>query len=449
MYFDLPVLHVTISGVDDEYHRLSLPSGITLLTVPMAGVESLTLLVMVRTGSRDEPEKLAGISHFLEHMVFKGTQKYPTAYEVTSAIDSIGGEFNAYTSKEFTGFYIKLAASHFQRGAELLSEILVRPRLAAKDVGKEKGVIIEEINMYDDLPPKKVADVYERLIYGDTNLGRETIGNRSSVKAITRKDLLTYLRQRYTSGRLVIGVVGGMKNAGLSQSAIRDSLGQAFAGLPQGKDGWGKPAILHQAKPAVSFFKKQTGQSHFILGVRTFPRGHKHRYALGVLTTILGGSASSRLFTEIREKRGLAYYVKADIDTYFDGGDLSVSAGVDTNQIDTAVRLVIEQFRNVGRNTGKGSITNEEVSQAKEFLKGRFILELEDSHDLADLFVRRFLLERKILTPNQYLSRISAVTREDIVRVARTIFTEKNLNLAIVGPYNKSHRQRFMKLLRI
>ena len=435
--------------MDDAYHRLNLASGITLLTVPMAGVASLTLLVMVRTGSRDEPEKLAGISHFLEHMVFKGTQKYPTAYEVTSAIDSIGGEFNAYTSKEFTGFYIKLAASHFQRGAELLSEILVRPRLAASDISKEKGVIIEEINMYDDLPPKKVADVYERLIYGDTNLGRETIGSRSSVRAITREDLLTYLRQRYTSGRLVIGVVGGMKNAGLRQSAIRDSIDQAFAGLPRGKDGWGKPVILRQAKPAVSFFEKQTGQSHFILGVRTFPRGHKDRYALGVLSVILGGSASSRLFTEIREKRGLAYYVKADVDTYFDGGDLSVSAGVDTNQIDTALRLVIEQFRNVSRKTGEGSITDEEVTRAKEFLKGRFILELEDSHDLADLFVRRFLLERKILTPTQYLSRISAVTREDLVRVARTIFTEKHLNLAIVGPYTKTHRQRFLKLLHL
>ena len=415
----------------------------------MAGVASLTLLVMVRTGSRDEPEKLAGISHFLEHMVFKGTQKYPTAYEVTSAIDSIGGEFNAYTSKEFTGFYIKLAASHFQRGADLLSEILVRPRLAANDVSKEKGVIIEEINMYDDLPPKKVADVYERLIYGNTSLGRETIGNRNSVQVISRKDLLAHLRQRYTSGRLVIGVVGGIKHAGLGLSVIRDSIGQAFAGLPRGKDGWGKPAILRQAKPAVSFFEKQTGQSHFILGVRTFPRGHKDRYALGVLSVILGGSASSRLFTEIREKRGLAYYVKADVDTYFDCGDLSVSAGVDTNQIDTALRLVLEQFRNVSRKTGEGSITEEEVTRAKEFLKGRFILELEDSHDLADLFVRRFLLERKILTPSQYLSRISAVTRDDIVRVARTIFTEKNLNLAIVGPYSKTHRQRFMKLLTI
>ena len=155
------------------------------------------------------------------------------------------------------------------------------------------------------------------------------------------------------------------------------------------------------------------------------------------------------MFTEIREKRGLAYYVKADVDTYFDCGDLSVSAGVDTNQIDMAVRLVIEQFRNFGRNTGKGSITDEEVSRAKEFLKGRFILELEDSHDLADLFVLRFLLERKILTPTQYLSRISAVTRDDLVRVAREIFTEKHLNLAIVGPYNKTHRQRFLKLLHL
>lgn len=437
-------------GMDEGYTRTSLAGGLTLLVVPMQGVASVTILAMVRTGSRDEPAQLAGISHFLEHMVFKGTQKYPTAHAVTSTIDAVGGEFNAFTSKEFTGFYIKLAAQHLRKGMDVLSQILTRPKLSPEEIEREKGVIVEEINMYEDLPPRKVADVFEKLIYGDTGLGRETIGTRETVRSLKRRDFLTYLGKRYTNGRMVIGLAGGVADGGWSLAKIEGLVKEAFSELPQGTDGWGLSLDITQQEPALTLVTKETGQAHFVLGVRSFKRGHKDRFALAVLSTILGGSASSRLFTEIRDRRGLAYYVKSDVDTYFDHGSFTVSAGVDIAKLDEAITVTLEEFGRSSLARGKGSITQEEVGRAKEYLKGRFILELEDSEEVADHFVRRFLLERTILTPKQFLGRIDAVIREDVVRVARSIFLTERLNLAVIGPYSESKDgQRLRKLLRI
>lgn len=441
---------VRIGGMDSKYHKFELESGLTLLTVPIKDAQSATVLVMVRTGSRDEPARLAGVSHFLEHMVFKGTKKYPNALVLSSTIDSIGGEFNAFTSKEFTGFYIKSAVKHLERGVDVLSEMLTRPKLSSADIEREKGVIVEEINMYEDLPPKKVADIYERLMYGNTSLGRETIGSSKTVTALERDDFLDYLAKQYTSGRMVVGVVGGVETGGWSVEKVRDLIEKSFVGVGRGADGWGKAVKVDQKVAAVSFFKKETGQAHFVLGVRGFKRGHPDRYALTVLATLLGGNMSSRLFTEIREKRGLAYYVRADMDTFFDVGSLNVSAGVVLSKLDEAIRVTLEQFRLVCLGKGAGSISKKEMVQAKEYLKGRFILQLEDSHEVADFYVRRFLLERKILTPEQLLVKIDAVSKEDLIRVARKIFVTSHLNLAVIGPYSdKKDGQRFIKLLTI
>jgi predicted Zn-dependent peptidase len=436
--------------MDEDYHKFELENGLTLILVPIKDSQSATVLVMVRTGSRDEPARLAGISHFLEHMVFKGTHKYPTAMAISSAIDSIGGEFNAFTSKEFTGFYIKLAINHLERGVDVLSEMLTRPKLAPDAIEREMGVIIEEINMYEDLPPRKAAYEYERLLYGDTSLGRETIGSRETVKALRRKDFVDYLSKRYVSGRTVVGVVGGIGgniNKSKGVEWIGKLVAEKFAGLPAGQDGWGMPVKIAQKEPGVRLFKKETGQAHFVLGVHGFKRGHPDRYALAVLATLMGGNMSSRLFTEIREKRGLAYYVKADMDTFFDVGNLNVSAGVVLSKLDEAVRVIVEQFGLMCLKEGKGSISDEEVSKAREYLKGRFILQLEDSHEVADHFVRRFLLERKVITPEKFLALIDAVTREDVVRVASKVFVDRNLNLAVVGPYSGKDRQRFLRIL--
>lgn len=436
-------------AMEETYFRKRLAGGLTLLVVPMQGVGSATLLAMVRTGSRDEPAKLAGISHFLEHMVFKGTEKYPTAHDVMSAIDAVGGEFNAFTSKEFTGFYIKLAAKHLPVGVDVLSEILTRPRLDQTEIEREKGVIIEEINMYEDLPPRKVEDVFERTIYGETSLGRETIGSRETVRAMRRADFLSYLRRRYTQGRMVVGIAGDVARGEWSVARLRDLIEEAFARLPSGADGWGTPIRERQQAPVVTLVDRKTGQAHFVLGVRAFKRGHPDRYALGVLVTLLGGTASSRLFTEIRDKRGLAYYVKSDVDTYHETGALTVSAGVVIGKLGEALQVTLEEFRKL-REDGEGRVSDGEISRAKEFIKGRFILDLEDSHEVADHFVRRYLLERRILTPREFFAKIDGVRREDVVRVARRIFVAQQLNLAVIGPFSaKRDGQQIRKLLKI
>lgn len=435
--------------MNEARKKFKLNNGLTLLTVPMKGVQSVTVLCMVRTGSRDEPEELAGISHFLEHMVFKGTKDYPDAQAITSAIDSIGGEFNAFTSKEYTGFYVKLAAKHLERGVDVLSQMLTKPRLDKDAIEREKGVVIEEINMYEDLPPRKAVYLYECLIFGDNSLGRPTIGSRETVASLSRKALDDYLSSRYTSGRTVVGVVGGVGNGGWSEKKIRDLVEEKFSGLSKGNYGWGKPISIKQNEPKVEVFNKETGQAHFVIGVPGFKRGHSQRYALAVLAVVLGGNMSSRLFTEVRDKRGLAYYVKSDVDVFFDTGSLLVQAGVDIGKFKEALKVVLEQFVQVKDKQSKGRLTEKEVSRSKEYLKGRFILEMEDSHEVADHYVRRFLLEQEIMEPDEFIDKIESVTWEDVQNAALEIFQSKLLNLAVVGPFSSKDRQSFRKLLNL
>jgi len=433
--------------MDERFTKVSLPGGLTFLQVPME-VASATVLVMVRSGSRDEPTSLAGISHFLEHMLFKGTEKYPSALALTSAIDSVGGEFNAFTSKEFTGFYVKVAAKHLPLGIDVLSQMLTAAKLDQNDIEREKGVVIEEINLYEDLPTRKVSDVFDRLMYGDNGLGRETVGAKETVRSLTRSNLVSYLSRRYSAPRTVVGIVGGVGDGSSKIAKIRRMVDLGFAQM--GKEEtqrWGSTVVVSRRRPCVSLFFKDTNQAHFIVGVPALKRGHRDRFALAVLATALGGNMSSRLFTEIREKRGLAYYVKADVDTFFDIGSFSVHAGVEIKKIEDAVRVTLEELAKAGSGGGSGGIAEKEVAAAKEYLRGQFILDLEDSHEVADHFVRRYLLEGKILTPREFLTKIEEVRQEDVVRVARKIFVNDGLCLAVVGPYSDKDRQRWERML--
>ncbi len=437
-------MRVTIAHMNNHFHLETLDGGLTLLMVPMKHVQSVTTLVMVRTGSRDEPEKLSGISHFLEHMVFKGTEKYPTPLSISSTIDSFGGEFNAFTSKEFTGFYVKSAVEHFKTSVNVLSQMLTKPLLEEEAMEREKGVIVEEINMYEDLPTRKVSVLFDELLYGKNSLGRETIGTPEHVRSFTRADLLGYLRERYTREHFVVGVVGGMGSTEAERKSVQKRVLEGFSGLPSGKDtGWEEVKLDKVVNPKVLLFPKKTDQAHFVLGLPSFARGHKDRFVLSVLTTLLGGNMSSRLFTEVREKRGLAYYIKTDLDVYYETGSFTVHAGVEKSQLDEALRVVLEQFWQLR----DGKLDDKEVKRAKENLKGRLILELEDSQEIADLYVRRYLLERNVMTPKELLDEVSAVSLEDVVRVAEELFDRKKLHLSVLGPYQEKDRQKYLKLL--
>jgi len=436
----------------------TLSHGMRLVTLSMPQLQSVTVLLMVKVGSRYEPNNIAGISHFLEHMVFKGTKKYPTAFELTSTVDSIGAQFNAFTSKEYTGFYVKSAANHLNLALDVLSQLVWHPLLPTKEMEKEKGVIIEEINMYEDNPMLKAGEEFESLIYPSSGpeqaspLGRETIGYKKTVQAMARKDFVDFRKQWYRPERMVLGIVGGtnkVKSPKLVKSLIREYFGQSVITDTRSRADYNTTSLKSlkfvQQKPKLKVKFKKTKQTHLCLGVRAFPHAHKDRYVMAVLATILGGNMSSRLFTEVREKRGLAYYIKSNINTYFDNGYLVSQAGADIKKTKEAIKVILEEYNRV--KSQKSKVKSKELKKAKEYLKGRMALNLEDSKGVASLFVEDLILEDKIRTPKQIVQGVEKVTLADLQRVSQKIFVNQGLNLAIIGPYKDEGR--FEKILKL
>ena len=326
----------------------TLKNGLRLVTLNLPQSQSVTALLMVKVGSRYENDKLAGLSHFLEHMPAKGTKKYPTAQDLAVTIDSVGAEYNAFTSKEYTGFYVKSASSHLELALDILSQLVFHPLLPAQEIEKEKGVIIEEINMYNDHPMAKVGSEFEKLIYPNSNLGRQIIGFKKTVKSFKRKDFLDYKTKWYKPDRMVLGIVGGTNKVKSSKLKVQSLIKKYFSFRHSALDAESiKNLTFIQQKPQLKVKYKKTEQAHLCLGVRAFPQGHQDRYVMAVLTIILGGNMSSRLFSEVREKRGLAYYIKSDISTYFDNGYLVSQAGVDIKKAEEAIKVILEEYRKI------------------------------------------------------------------------------------------------------
>jgi predicted Zn-dependent peptidase len=409
----------------------------------MKGVSSVTVMAMVGVGSRYEPVASAGMAHMLEHMVFKGTNNYPTAMDISTAIDGVGGQYNAFTGKDYTGFYVKVASNKINLALDVISDMLLVPKLRGDDIEREKGVIIEEINMYEDDPRRKVGDNYDLVVYGESPLGREIIGSKQTVNSITSQKLQGFLDDWYDFDNVVLVLTGDaskLKNKNielLSQVEKFFSKGSERAGGGQRHHG-----IPAQTKPRLSVFYKKTEQAHFHLGVPGLKRGHKDRYILSVLGTVLGGNSSARLFSEIREKRGLAYYAYASASSYADTGSIYAFEGVAPGSISDAIKVTIEQFAAVGTKDLKKA----EVDRAKDFLIGKLILDWEDSHNVAMLYAKRLATENKTETPDQVLKQIKAVTRQQVQDLAQRLFNPNKFNLALIGPYKD--KERFEKLLK-
>lgn len=392
----------------------------------MKSVKSATVLLLVKAGSRYETKKLNGIAHFAEHMFFKGTKKRPTAVEIASLIDGLGAEFNAFTSKEYTGFYIKAASSHLELVTEVLSDMLLNSKFDQEEINRERNVIAEELRMYLDTPMRYVGDIYEELLYGDQPLGWDTVGTLSSLANIQRDDFLSY-NSKYYLGSNMVFVVGG----DITQTRSKELAEKYFSALPDTNSPTFLPVKFEQTTPAVKLFHKDSEQAHFCLGVRSFALGNPDRYSLAVLNTILGSSMSSRLFIQLRERRGLAYYVRSGNEEYHDTGSFAAQAGVEPKNIDEAIKVVLAEF---GKIASEEPVA-EELNKAKESLKGRLILELEDSREVSTMLGLQELLEEKIRTPEEIIANIDKVTAEDLVGVAKKIFVNKGLNLAIIGPF--------------
>jgi predicted Zn-dependent peptidase len=423
-----------------QFQRKVLPNGLRNLTIPMPSLESVTAIVMVGAGSRYENKKNNGISHFFEHMAFKGTEKRPSALEISSIIDGMGGECNAFTGKELTGYYIKSAKDKLEISLDILSDMLMHSKLDPVEIDKERGVIIEEINMIEDTPMRKLGDIYEELLYGDAPMGWDIAGTKENILSISPQDFRDYMGSLYSAHNMTAIVAGGV-DAKVASELVEKYFGE----MPKFDIGQALSLKESQDKPAVLVRKKQTEQIHVAIGVRTVPINSPKKYPLSVLAAILGGGMSSRLFHEVREKRGLAYYVRTHSDEYTDAGSLVSTAGIDPKRVIEAVEVILEEYQKVAK--GAMDLSDKELNKAKEYIKGHFVLGLEDSNSVAGFYGHQELLEEKIENPDEILAKIDSVTKEDVEYAGREFFIEKGLNLALIG--NFEDRQKLESLLRL
>jgi predicted Zn-dependent peptidase len=413
------------------FQRDTLGNGLRVLRADMPQVQSVTCMIMLAAGSRYETPETNGIAHFAEHMFFKGTERRPSARDIGIEVDGLGGEFNAFTSKEYTGYYVKCAADYRDRALDVLIDMLRYSKFDPEEIEREKGVIVEEMNMYYDTPRDFIGGVYDELLYGDQPLGWDIIGKKETVRAATRDTFLGYVDRWYKPERMVVGLGGRLDGDPLA--TVERLLGD----LEPQETGAPPPVELPESNGSqVTIHHKESDQAHLCLGVRSHPLGHPDRYALQLLSTVLGTGMSSRLFTEVRERRGLAYYVFCMNHSYTDTGSLQSQAGVDIARVDEAITTIVDQFKRIADEP----VPDAELTKAKNFAKGRFVLQLENPQGLILFGLRREVLEGRAVEPDEVREAIDAVTAEDVQRVAQEIVAEKALRLALIGPFEDAGR---------
>ncbi len=419
------------------FERQSLSNGVRLLAAPMPQVQSVACFIMLAAGSRYETPDTNGIAHFAEHMFFKGTERRPTAQQIGLELDGIGAEFNAFTGKEYTGYYVKCAAEHREHAFDVLVDMLQHSKFDPEEIEREKGVIIEEMNMYFDTPRDYISGVYHQLLYDDTPLGWDIIGRKETVRGATRETFLEYVEHWYRAPRMVVGIAGNYPDS------VRDEL-ESLLGEVEGGDPGGPPPLEElpdASEPRVKVHSKESDQAHICIGVPSYPLVHPDRYALQLVGAVLGTGMSSRLFTEVRERRGLAYYVFATNHSYTDTGTLYSQAGVDINRIDEAIETIARELKKIADEP----VPAAELEKAKNASKGRFVLQTESPHGMIMFGLRREVLEGQAVEPEEVLQEIDKVTAEDVQRVAQDVIGRNGLNLALIGPFDDA--ERFEQLL--
>ncbi len=436
------------------YKTKILPNGIRLLTSPMRGTKTATILVMVGTGSRYENRQISGLSHFLEHMFFKGTKNRPDALSISSELDAIGAEFNAFTSKEYTGYWVKSDSKKIDTSLDLLSDMLFNSKFDSAEIDRERGVIIEECNMYEDNPMMHVEDVFERVLYGNTPAGWDTIGHKDSIMKVKRDDFVEYFSSQYIPENITICLVGNLGDIKKAERKVGKFFGTKK--LDNGNFIEKEKVIENQKKPQILAEYKKTDQAHFSLGVRSYGYNAKEKSILKLMSIILGGSMSSRLFINLRERHGLAYYVRTNSEVYSDTGYLTTGAGVPVDKIDKAIKIILSEYRKLKTKL----VDKKELQRAKDLLNGRLAIQMEGSDNVANWYARQTAMEKTvartagkrlankdILTPEKYLKEINSIKASDIRNVAKKIFVNKGLNMAVIGPYKR--RDKFSKLLKV
>lgn len=407
-----------------NFKKTTLPNGLRVITVPTKDNPSVMVLVVVETGSNYETKGQNGLSHFLEHMCFKGTTKRPQAKDIAKELDGLGAQNNAFTSNELTGYYAKAAKKHFIKLFEIISDLYLNPTLPAEDLEKERGVILEEINMYEDLPQKKVGWVLSELLYGDTPAGRSIIGPRKNIRSFKRKDFVDYRSKHYVASKTIVIVAGD-----ISEQAVLNEVKKYFKNIPKNKRLSKQTVIEKQKLPGLLIHKKKTDQTHMIMAFRAYGAKDKRIPALAVLAEILGKGMSSRLFTKLRDEMGACYYVHAGRNEYTDHGALIISTGINVSRTKEVVEVLLDECNKLS----KIAVSDKELQKAKEHNIGHLYMDLETTDSIAGFYAEQEVNAGKLKKPQELEKEIRKVMAKDIMRVAKDIFRNDKLNLAIVG----------------
>ncbi len=410
-----------------NYEKRVFSNKLRAIVAPMSDTQTVTLWVLFGTGSKYEIKRINGVSHFLEHLFFKGTKKRPKPADIFNELDRIGSQHNAFTTKEYTGYYVKAAARHFDISLDIVSDILLNPIFKSEEIEKERGVVLQELSMYEDDPQRQVNETFEELLYGDQPAGWDTGGYPETVKKITREDIIKYKHSHYTSSNAVVVVAG---NVDLESTFSK--IEKAFSKMPDGRKVEKVKVKESQNKPRVKFKKKDVDQTHVRIGVRGYNMFDEKRYPMMVLQTILGGNASSKLFMELREKLGLTYYAYASAPEYTDTGYLVAVAGVPHAKLPQVAKKIVQILKGIK----KHGVSQKDIDFAKEYLRGSMALAFESTDEVASFLGGQELFYKKIMTPEDILQKIEKVTKSDIMKVAREILRPEKINMAAIGPHD-------------
>jgi len=406
------------------YSLFTLPNGLRVLLVPMEGAKSVTVLGMVNTGSRYETPKKEGLAHFYEHMLFKGTQKYPTKRDLALAVDKIGAEYNGATSQEYTFYYVKSAVKDLDVGLDVVSQLLIYPLLEQREINVERGVILEELHMYEDIPHFKAEMELFKLLYPQHPLGKSGIGFPKTINSFQSDDFLAFKKRFYTGDKTVVVITGKMENRG----EIKKKVEHYFANLKKGQKATFKP-VKGLGRKKISKIKRQTDQVHLALGVRALSRLDRRRFGQALLNIILGQGMSSRLFQRIREQEGLCYSIKSGVEPFQETGVLMVEAGLNKKRINEAIERIKKELFLMS----KEKVSDDELAKAKSYFRGQLALSFENSYQQAIFYGKQALLEKNIKGPGDLLKRVKKVDKPSVLSIGKELFFPENVRLVLVG----------------
>lgn len=424
-----------------QTHKQTLKNGLRVVTVPIKNTNAITAFLFIGTGSHHESKELSGISHYLEHLFFKGSKKYKTPYDIASTLDGIGAHYNAFTSEEWTAFYVKTIEDNVEIALDVMSDFLENPLFTAAEIEREKEVILEELNMYNDTPSRRIIDVLQEALYGDQPAGRDIGGTPKTVKSITKNNVVDYFEKQYKADNMALVFAGNITPENGTKLARK-----YFDAILVGKNEIEKRPVaqISPSAPTVQIEEKQTDQVHLAIGFPTFSMTDERRYALRILTSTLGGGMSSRLFTEVREKRGLCYAIAASNESGTDYGFFFIYSGVTKGKTDQAIKTIVEELKKVKQH----SVTKQELQKAQNIVESGLLLGLEQSDSVAQFWGVQEILKNEIQPPREYLDHIQKVTLDDVQSVANDIFVPAQARLALISPKHEVEplRKLFLNL---